>query len=121
MHVPHVSNMDEAGEKDDCQRSTVILDEFSNRTFKQRAFANFTAEVGEHKDQKGNHDRKVRRSFPCYSPLPCQNLDAFLEIDKGNIKPEDIAGESCHISQCIARIRNGKDPVQDKRPAGKNQ
>jgi len=48
--------------------------------------------------------------------LAGQDLDAFLEIDEGDVEAEDVAGETGYVFESIAGVCNGKNPVHYKGP-----
>ena len=106
----------ESGKEDDCQRCAIILDEFSDMPMKQIALSDDTTAVGKAENEKGDHDRKIGGGRANEAPLPCQDLDALLQVDKGNVETEYVAGEARDIRQAIAAVRNSEDPMHYERP-----
>lgn len=108
--------MNKASKEDNGEWCAVVFDEFPDMTLEKRSTSDNAAQVSCHQDQKGHRDGKIGGFSSC-GPLPCQHLYALLEINKGHVKAKDVAAESSHISQCIARIRDGKGPMHDQGPA----
>lgn len=116
-YVFHMANVYESRKKHDCKWSAVVLDEFSDISLEEIAFADHATYVGAHEHEKGYHDGKVGRGFARFSPLTCEDLNPLLQVDKCHVESEDIAGETGDICQCIARIGNSKDPMHYHRPS----
>ena len=83
-------NMNEAGKENDCQGRAIIFQKFSDISLEEATIAKFTTNPATHKDKESDHDAQIGGRLSNGSPLPGQDLDTFLEIDKGNVEPEDI-------------------------------
>lgn len=116
MHVLHVTIVDETSKEDNSQRCSVIFNEFPYVSLEQSAFAEHTTDITAHQHKKGDHDAQIRRGISREVPLSGQYLDPLLEVDKGNIKSENITGKSSHVGEGVASISDGKDPVENQRP-----
>lgn len=117
VDLSHMADVDEAREKHDRQRRAVILDELTDVSLEQAAVSENTAEIAAHEDEQSDHDAQIRRCLAGHTPLPGQDLDAFLQVDKGNVESEYIARKPSDIGEAIAGICDGKDPVHYERPA----
>jgi len=106
----------EAGEEDDRQRCAVIFNHLPYLPSKEIASTNDTAGKGSHQDQKGHHDCEIGRRIPGNTPLAGQHLDALLQVDEGDVNAKNVTGESSDVSQGIAGVGDGEDPVHHKRP-----
>lgn len=111
-----MANVHEPSEEDDRQRRAVVFDKLSYVPLKEVTSTNDTAGKGGHQDQKGHHDCEIGRGIPGNTPLTGQHLNALLQVDEGNVKAKNITGESSDVSQGIAGVGNGEDPVHHKRP-----
>lgn len=74
----HVAVVNESGKEDDGKRSAIVLDEFPQVSRKQLGVTHYAASKGESEDQQADHDREIGRCGSVHSPLPRQDLDAFL-------------------------------------------
>ena len=102
--------MDEACKEYHRKRCTVIFDEDSNVVLKQGTGADDSTKVADHEDEESYHDGEIERRF---GSLACEDLNAFLQIDKCNVEPEDIAREASNIFEGIAGVCDGEGPVHD--------
>jgi hypothetical protein len=75
----------------------------------QTALAEFTANVGDSKDEQGHDDGQVKR-FSVAESL--EDLDTLLQVDKGDVEAKNVAGEAGHVTQPVARVGDGKDPME---------
>lgn len=116
INISHMANVDETSEENDRQGSTIVFQEFPDISLEETATAELLADPTTHKHKEGNHDAQVCRRLPNGSPLPGQDLDTLLEIDKGYVEAKDIARETGHVCQGVARIGYSKDPVHDQGP-----
>lgn len=121
MDVLHVAVMDEASEEDDRQRRAVVLHELAHVSLEQRAFADHATDITAHQDEKGDHDAQIGRGVPRHAPLSGQDLDSLLEIDEGDVEPENVTGKSGDIGEAVAGVGNGKKPVENQRPTSGSQ
>lgn len=80
----------------------------------ETAGSEFTADVSHYKQQQRCDNREVESGVAAKT---FQNLNAFLEIDEGYVEAKDVAGEPCDPAEPVARICDGKDPVQNQRPS----
>lgn len=117
FNIPHMANVDESSEENDSQRCTVILQEFADISLEQRAATELSANPSTHEDKKGNHNTQVGGGLPDLNPLSGQDLNPFLQVDEGHVKPEDITRKAGDISQTIARVGDGQNPMHNQRPA----
>ncbi len=101
--------MDEASEEDDRQGRAVVFEEDTHGMAEQTALAEFTANVGYGEYKQGHDDRQVK-GFPVAESL--EDLDAFLQVDEGDVEAKDVAGEAGHVTQPVARVGDGKDPME---------
>lgn len=97
IYIFHVADMNETREEDNGQRSAIVLEEFPNNPLEETAVSKLAADPPAHQDEKCNHDAQVGRCFSYFAPLPGQDLDALLEIDKSNVEPENVAGKASDI------------------------
>lgn len=81
----------------------------------EAAAAQHGAEVGSHEEQQRGHNGEVKGAAGAET---LENLDAFLDVDEGDVEAEDVAGEAGDPAQPIARVCDGEDPVQYERPSG---
>ena len=44
-------------------------------------------------------------------------MDAFLQVDEGDVKSEDVAREAGDVAKTVTGVCNGKDPVEDQSPS----
>lgn len=106
-HAPHVN---ETGEEDDGERGSVILDELPHVALEERAAPNDSADVCYYEHQEGYRDGQVStRVSGC--PLPGKDLNAFLKVDEGHVKTEDVAAETRDVGESIASVGDGQSPV----------
>lgn len=111
-----MTDVDKAGEEDDGQWRTVILDELSDVSVEQVAVANDTTEVCDSQDEQRHHHCQVRRAGSRHVPLSREDLNALLEINEGDIKAEDVTGETSDIGEAIASICGREDPMHNQGP-----
>lgn len=114
----HLAHVDEAGEENECQRRAVVLEEDAHRVLEQAALAKLATDVGNGEDQQGHDDGEIE-GLSVAEHL--EDLDALLQVDKGDVEAEDVAGEAGHVAQPVARVGDGEDPVEDERPSGISQ
>ena len=91
IHIPHMTNVHEASEKDNCQRSAVVFQKFTNISFEEIAVAQFPADPCAHENKKCHHNGKIGGCISYLSPLSSQNLNTLLKVDTSDIKAEDVA------------------------------
>jgi len=103
----------ETGKEDQSQRRPVIFEKDADVVMKQTAGAELATDIGRHKDKKGNDYRKVERLLVTEAS---QYLDALLEIYKGNVKAKDVAGEASYVTEPVAGVGDGENPVHDHGP-----
>jgi hypothetical protein len=113
IHVFHLTDVDEASEEDDGQRSAIVLEEFSNESPEQIAVPQFTTNPCSHENKKRNHDAQIGRGFSYRAPLSGENLNALLEIDASNIEPEDVTRKPRNVLKTVAGISYGQNPMHN--------
>lgn len=119
VNLSHMADVDESREEHDRQRCAVILDELADVSLEQVAVSEHTADITAHEDEESNHDAQIRRRLTGHTPLSGQDLNALLQVDKGNVESEYIARKPSNVGETIASVRDGKDPVHYERPASK--
>ena len=112
LHLAHVG---EAGEEDDGQGGAVVLEEDAHGVLEQAALAELAADVGDGKDEQGHDDRQIKGLGVAEG---LEDLDALLQVDEGDVKAKDVAGEAGHVAQPVARVGDGQDPMKDEGPSG---
>ena len=78
---------------------------------KEHAGTYDTARVARHEYQQRDHDREVGGGVAGLAPLTGQDLDAFLEVDEGDVEAEDVAAEACDVGESVAGVGDGEYPV----------
>lgn len=91
VHIPHAPNVHEAREEDDRQRRPVILDEHADVVLEQGARADDAAQVADDEHEQGDDDGEVEGLG---GTLAGEHLDAFLQVDEGDVEAEDVAREA---------------------------
>lgn len=114
LDLLQAAKVDEAGEEDYGERGAVVLEEDANAVAEEAAGAERAARVGDDEDEQGDDDGEVKVG-PVAEAL--EHLDAFLEVDAGDVEAENVAGEARHPAQPVARVGDGEDPVQDEGPS----
>lgn len=109
----HPADVHKAGEEDDGQWCTIVLQKHPDVVVEERAFAQLTAGVGYEEDKHGGHDAQVEGLAVAEQG---EHLDALLEVDEGDVEAEDVAGEAGDIAQPVARVGDGENPVHDEGP-----
>lgn len=87
--------MHKAREEDDSERSSVVFQKDSNMVMEETAPSQFSTDVCHHEDKEGNHYGQVERLFRA---KPGKNLNAFLEVDEGNVEPKYVTRKPCDIA-----------------------
>jgi hypothetical protein len=103
--------VDKASEKDDCQRGAIVLEKHTQGVAEKAASAKFAAHVCYHEDKKSGNDGEIELLS---STEMFEDLDALLEVDKGDVKPKYVTGEACDPSKPVAGVCYGKNTVKDK-------
>ena len=106
----------EASEEDDCQRRAVIFYEFSHVAVEESGFPDDAAEPGDAEDEEGDHDLQIGGGGTGETPLARKYLNAFLEVDEGDVEAEGIAAEAGDVGEGIAGVGDGEDPVHNQGP-----
>lgn len=105
--------MNKSGEEDKRQRRSIVLEKDADVVLEQAAGSQLATNVSNHEDQQRSDNGQVKSAVISEA---LKHLDSLLKIDKGNVEAKDVAGEACHPAQPVARVCDGEDPVQDKRP-----
>jgi len=104
----HPADVHEAGEEDDGQRGSVVLEEGPDVVVEERACPELATGVGDEEDQHGGHDAQVEGFAVAEQG---EDLDALLEVDESDVEAEDVAWKAGDVAQPVARVRDGEDPV----------
>lgn len=105
--IPHMANVDESSEENDSQRRTVIFQKFSDISLEESAVAELSANPSTHEHKEGNHNTQVGGGLPNLAPLSGQDLDPFLQVDKGHVEPKDVTRKAGDISETVASVGDG--------------
>lgn len=114
MDLGHSTNVYKASKEDESQWCSVVFQKDTDWVSEETAGSEFTADIGHHKQQQRCDNGEVESAVAAKT---LQNLNAFLEIDEGYVEAKDVAGEPCYPAEPVARICDGKDPVQNQRPS----
>lgn len=95
VNLLHPADVDEAGEEDDGQRGSVVLEEDPDVVVEERAGPKLAADVGDEEDQHGGHDAQVKGLLVAEQG---EDLDSLLQVDEGDIEAEDVAWEAGDIA-----------------------
>ena len=76
----------------------------------ERTVADETADIADCSDEEGNNDGEVET----FLALTSEDLDAFLQVDEGDVKTEDVTGEARYVAKCIGGVGDGEDGMHDK-------
>lgn len=111
----HPANVYEPREEDEGERGAVVLEEDAHVVVEEAAATEAGADVRDHEDEQRGDDRKVEWLGITQT---LEDLDAFLEVDEGDVEAEDVAGEAGHVAQPVAGVCYREDPVEDEGPSG---
>ena len=111
LHLPHV---DESSEKDDRQGCAIVFEEDTHRMAKQTALAELAADVRDGEDKQSHNNRQVEGLLVAKE---LEDLNALLQVDEGDIEAKDVTREACHVTQPVARVGDGQDPVEYEGPS----
>lgn len=106
--------MHKARKEYDGKRSPIILDKHSHIVLEKRARANDSTRIAKAENEKSYHDREVEGFARA---LPCQDLNAFLQVDERDVEAEYVAGKASNIFYSVASVRNGEEKVHEHCPA----
>jgi len=106
--------MHEPSKEDDRKRSSIILDEHPNVMLEQWTLADDAAEISDDEYKQCDHDRQIE----CLAgSLTRKDLDAFLEIDKGDVEAKDVTREARYVFEGVARVGDCKDEMHNHSPS----
>lgn len=97
MDIFHMADVDEASEEYDDQRRAIVFEELPHVSTEEVAVTQLSTDPCSHQYKKRYHNRQVGRGFADRAPLTGQDLNTFLEVDTGNVEPEDITREASHV------------------------
>lgn len=106
--------MHKAREKDERERSTIVLEENTDPVTEEAAGAELATNVGDDEDEEGDHDGEIEVGSMTEA---LEDLYALLEVDAGDIEAENVAGEAGDPAQPVAGVCDGEDPVEDEGPS----
>ena len=111
-------DVDKAGEEDNGQWSTIVLNELPDVSVEELRVAHDATEVCAGRDEQGDHDAEIRRcgAITRCLPLASEHLNALLQIDHSNVEAKSIAAEPSNVGESVARISEGENPVHDQAP-----
>lgn len=113
LDARHAANVHKARKEDDRQRRAIVLDKRAHIVVEQGAAAQLVAKVGDRKHEDRDQHAQVKRLVVAQQD---EDLDALLQVDKGDIKAKNVAGEPRHVAQPVARVGHGQEPVHDHGP-----
>lgn len=102
--------MNESGEENDGEGGAVILNKLPHVALEERTAPNDSAKICYHEHQEGYGDGQVSTGFSG-RPLPSKDLDPFLNVDEGHVETEDVAAETCDVSESVASVGDGQHPM----------
>lgn len=108
LDLRHAAYVDEAGEEDEGQGRAIVFEKDTQWMAKEAAGAELTAGIGDHEDQEGGNDGEIKLGAISQT---LEDLNTLLEVDEGDVKAKDVAGEASDPTEPITRIGDGKNPV----------
>lgn len=86
-----MTDVNEASEEDDGQGCAIVFEKFSHISLEEVAVAQLATNPTGHQYEECHHDGQIGRGLSNGTPLAGQDLNAFLEVNEGDIESEDIA------------------------------